>query len=99
MFPSIRSPPSAYYDGYLTTKYPLSFIVETIHNSRVFHCLVCFMQICGEHKNSGILKKGFYASPLLEDGVESELPERNGGLASCFFGIAYQFVLRRKYAS
>lgn len=42
------------------------------------------MQICGEHKESGILRHGFFASPSSQDGlmdVESEVKEKyKGGL-------------------
>ncbi|XP_048329333.2 histone deacetylase 15 [Ziziphus jujuba] len=42
---------------------------------------VAYCDICGEHKESGILKHGCFASPFLQDanlpGVESEIKESN----------------------
>ena len=41
------------------------------------------MQICGEHKESGILRHGFLASPFSQDvgsaEAESEIKERHRG--------------------
>lgn len=41
------------------------------------------MQICGEHKESGILRHGFFASPFSQGvgsaEVESEIKERHRG--------------------
>ncbi len=41
------------------------------------------MQICGEHKETGILRLGFFASPFSQDlgssEVESDIKERHKG--------------------
>lgn len=54
------------------------------------------MQICGEHKESGILRHGFFASPFSQDAgspeVETEVKGRNkGGYHACPIGMKNLF--------
>ena len=37
------------------------------------------MQICGEHKESGILRHGYLASPFFKDTGLTEVEEKCGG--------------------
>lgn len=50
------------------------------------------MQICGEHKESGILKHGFFASPFSQDvgpvELELEIKERHNG-GNAYFAISF----------
>lgn len=49
------------------------------------------MQICGEHKESGILRRGFFASPFSYDvgpiEVEYEIKGHKGGYNDWLFGL------------
>jgi hypothetical protein len=50
------------------------------------------MQICGEHKESGILRHGFFASPFSHDvgrpvEVEHEIKGHKGGYNDRIFGL------------
>lgn len=57
------------------------------------------MQICGEHKRSGILRNGFYASPFFEDAdassIASEPAARDAGVCLLFYmlGTCQQLLL------
>jgi len=63
-------------------------------------CTINSMQLCGEHKDSGILRLGYFASPSSQDAgcseVESEMKGKNKGDYMYLFFIAnsyYQYFL------
>lgn len=49
-----------------------------------------FVQICGEHKDSGILQRGCYASPFPED-ADGDVPEKNRELLESCKGGCFAF--------
>ena len=64
-------------------------------------CTINSMQLCGEHKDSGILRLGYFASPSSQDAgcseVESEMKGKNKGdymylffIANCYY---YKYFL------
>lgn len=60
------------------------------------------MQICGEHKESGILRHGFYASPFSQEAdliqAESQVKERHKGDFAARF-IKYVFAQGPSFSS
>lgn len=46
------------------------------------------MQICGEHKESGILRHGYLASPFFKDTGLTEVEEKCGG--RCELGLTWR---------